>query len=342
MGSAGEPRQPSAAATPPAGWIVPACTVRGCGAALRLEDRRAVCPRGHAFDRARAGFWNLLQPQDRRSQAPGDRREAALARRARVVSGDEAPFVAAMAGLLAAVPQATGTLVAPAHRAWLDVGCGEGALGAALHELLAARGQPWCRHGVDLSAPAIELAARAEPTGCFVVANADRGLPWPTGSFGLVSSINARLPWAELARVLVVGGRLLVAVPGTDDLAELRALLHGEATPLPGLARTLAAAPRLETLGLEELARRRVRFALRLDPAGVEQLLRGSYRGMRWRARQRLEQGLAEGMAAGTASDGGDGGEASRRAADRAPALVVTRDQELVVFGRVAGSSTAV
>jgi 23S rRNA (guanine745-N1)-methyltransferase len=72
------------------------CTVRGCGEPLKLDDRAATCPRGHHFDRAKAGYWNLLQPQDRRSLEAGDRKEVAAARRRLFEAGFFAPLTAAL------------------------------------------------------------------------------------------------------------------------------------------------------------------------------------------------------------------------------------------------------
>ena len=48
------------------------CTVRTCHLPLTREERRVICPRGHAFDIARSGYINMLQPQERRSRKPGD------------------------------------------------------------------------------------------------------------------------------------------------------------------------------------------------------------------------------------------------------------------------------
>ena len=64
-----------------------ACTVRGCGEPLRvLADGGWGCATGHRFDRARAGYVNLLQPQDKRSSNPGDESET-VAARARLAAG---------------------------------------------------------------------------------------------------------------------------------------------------------------------------------------------------------------------------------------------------------------
>ena len=98
----------------------------------------------------------------------------------------------------------------PAGAAVLDVGCGEGYY---LGSLARERGVE--AHGVDLSAAAIDLAARRYPEATWVVANADRSLPYATGAFDLVLSIDARLNPAEMRRVLKPGGRLLVAVPAS-------------------------------------------------------------------------------------------------------------------------------
>jgi 23S rRNA (guanine745-N1)-methyltransferase len=180
------------------------CTVRNCGAALVREAQRVICERGHSFDVARSGYINLLQPQDRRSRQPGDSAEAVAARR-RILERHGAPFVDAVVNLVGAVDTV------------LDAGCGEG------HHLGALRSRFECEaHGVDISVPAIDAAARRYADCAFVIANADRFLPYADASFGAVMSITARLNAGEFRRVLRHGGTLLVAIPGDDDLVELR------------------------------------------------------------------------------------------------------------------------
>src|SRR6185436_15269700 len=77
-------------------------------------------------------------------------------------------------------------------------------------------------HGVDISIPAIDAAARRYP-GCeWIVANADRFLPYGDASFSIVLSITARMNAPEFRRVLRDGGRLLIAIPAPEDLIELR------------------------------------------------------------------------------------------------------------------------
>jgi 23S rRNA (guanine745-N1)-methyltransferase len=248
------------------------CPVRGCGLALARRERAYACLRGHSFDLARSGYVNLLQPQDRRSPNAGDSRAAVAARQRFLAAGHEAPFVRALLQTIAAL----GLPVGPAV---LDVGCGTG-----FHLALIASELAGCEaHGVDLSVPAIELAAKGHPEATFVVANADRSLPYAPGSFDLALSLTARRYGPELRRVLRETGALLVAVPGSDDLAELRAAVLGRPV-LRDRAETTAEALAAE-FSLAE--RTTVRWRADLDAAAVEDALAATYRGARSRERER-------------------------------------------------------
>jgi len=99
-----------------------------------------------------------------------------------------------------------------------------------------------------------------------------------------VLSIDARLNPAEMRRVLKPGGRLLVAVPGSDDLGELRAaVLGGEVAKerLEGAAARLAAE-------FELASRRTVHAMARLPPAALADALAATYRGGRESRRARI------------------------------------------------------
>jgi 23S rRNA (guanine745-N1)-methyltransferase len=227
------------------------CTVRGCRLPLARETRRWVCPRGHAFDVARSGYANLLQPNDRRSREPGDSAEAVAARR-RLWSAVAMPPLWNSGGTAAAL-----------HRV-LDVGCGDG-------YWLAQIDAPE-RHGIDISIPAIEAAAKRYPDCHWFVANADRFVPYADASFDLVLSITARMNDAEFRRVLREGGRLLVAIPAPDDLIELR----GGREMRDRVERTIAMFPSFELI-----ERRRVTTKAHLDKQGIADVLASSYRGMK-------------------------------------------------------------
>lgn len=249
------------------------CTVRTCHQPLlRPADgtaQRLVCANNHSFDVARSGYVNLLQPQDRRSKSPGDTAEAVAARRRFLDRGFAAPLVDAIVN----------ALPIQAGEALLDAGCGEGHhLGA----FKAAYGVD--AHGVDISVPAIEAAAKRYRDCTWVVANADRFIPYADGSFAGVATITARLNPDEFRRVLAPGGRLLVVIPGADDLIELREAVQGEAVERDRRERTIAMfATRFELERSESVA-----IEAKLDREAITDVMESSYRGLRARERERL------------------------------------------------------
>jgi 23S rRNA (guanine745-N1)-methyltransferase len=252
------------------------CPVRGCGRELERGTRAFVCARGHSFDVARSGYVNLLQPQDRRSAKPGDSLEAAAARRRLADAGHGEWLLKEVLGILDAVT--------PTDRlrgsAVLDLGCGEGSLLGSL-----SRRRDLDAHGLDLSAPAVDLAARRYPQPLWVVANADRKLPYPDAAFDLVISIDARRNGPEIARVLSPKGQALVTLPGTEDLIELREALLGRAVRrdrASGVAQALMP-------DLELVWRRTDRRSVSVDVAQVRDLLAATYRGGRKREAARVE-----------------------------------------------------
>ena len=232
------------------------CPVRGCGLPLVRELRRVACTRGHSFDVARSGYVNLLQPQERRSKRPGDTAEAVTARRRLHDRGVTAPLLCSIAELLGA---SRGDTV-------LDAGCGDGFYLGSLQRDAGFQG-----HGVDISIPAVDAAARRYPTCEWVVANADRFIPYADRSFSIVLSITARMNAAEFRRVLRDDGRLLVAIPAPQDLVELRGAGRDR------VARTVETFAPLFTLAGQS----RSTTAADLDAAQVHDLLVSIYRPMR-------------------------------------------------------------
>jgi len=222
--------------------VLPLCTVRTCHQPLARDARRLVCPNGHAFDVARSGYANLLQPNERRSKQPGDSAEVVAARR-RLYERFPFPLPPLRAS------------------AALDVGCGDGYW---LAQVEAAE-----RHGIDISIPAIEAAARRYRHCSFFVANADRFVPYGDASFDLVLSITSRLNASEFRRVLRDDGRLFVVIAADDDLRELR---WGARAGMP--------APH-EVDGFDLVERQRVTNVVRLDREAIRDVMLSSYRGMR-------------------------------------------------------------
>ena len=189
------------------------CTVRDCPHLLRRRGSGLFCDAGHHFDRAKEGYWSLLQPQDRRSRHPGDSDAAVLARHRWLQRGYAAGLIEALRPWTEDPPDDDPSL----SLRTLDLGCGEGSFGPALFPAEASR---YC--GIDLSKRAIKLAARGWPEATWVLANADRFLPAADASVHRVVSLFGRRPIEEIGRVIAPAGTCIIAVPGEDDLIELR------------------------------------------------------------------------------------------------------------------------
>jgi 23S rRNA (guanine745-N1)-methyltransferase len=232
------------------------CSVRDCQLPLQREERRVVCPRGHSFDIARSGYINLLQPQDRRSKEPGDTGAALQGRRRLHDRGVTEPLLDGIADIIAASPDDT----------ILDAGCGDGFYLGSL-----AGGTGFDAHGVDISVAAIDAAARRYPDCQWIVANADRFVPYADRSFSMVLSITARMNASEFRRVLRDDGRLLVALPAPEDLIELRGQGRDR---VERTVQTFARDFRL-------VEQRRVSTASDLDAAAVDDVLHSIYRPVR-------------------------------------------------------------
>lgn len=250
------------------------CTVRDCQQLLEQRERELVCCAGHHFDQAKQGYWNLLQPQDKKSKNPGDSEDAVLARHRWLQDGHAHSLVETLR------PWCGANLGGVSQRT-LDLGCGEGSFGPAL---FSNEADSYC--GIDLSKRAIKLAARVWPAATWVLANADRTLPAADQSVQRVISLFGRRPVSEIHRVLIPGGTCVVAVPGEEDLIELR-----EQVQQAGHSRSRwnVIVDEMSRAGLDVVEQRQWRRNVKLEPAAIADALAMTYRAVRHSQRSRLE-----------------------------------------------------
>ena len=255
------------------------CTVRDCQQLLEQRERELVCRADHHFDQAKQGYWNLLQPQDKKSKNPGDSEDAVLARHRWLQHGHAISLIETLRPWFAA----TGTRANQegANQRTLDLGCGEGSFGPAL---FSNEADSYC--GIDLSKRAIKLAARGWPDATWVLANADRVLPAADQSVQRVISLFGRRPVSEIHRVLVPGGICVVAVPGEDDLIELR-----EQVQQAGHRRSRweMIADDMSHVGVEVVEQKHWRRNVKLEPDAIADALAMTYRAVRHSQKSRLD-----------------------------------------------------
>lgn len=179
------------------------------------SDGRAVCPRGHSFDRSRYGYYNLLMSNV--GGTHGDNREMVEARRVFLDTGAYAPLADAVASL--AVEEF------PRGGVMLDVGLGEGYYTSVISERIRATVGDASVVGFDISKDAARYAKRRCPTAEVAVASAYK-MPIADSSCDLVTNVFSPLALSETVRVLRSGGRFIMAVPDVYHLWELKSLLY--------------------------------------------------------------------------------------------------------------------
>ena len=247
------------------------CPVRNCEQMLRRRENQLQCVKGHSFDRAKQGYWPLLQPQDRKSLDAGDSEAAVFARQRWLERGHADGLIEALRPWIA---------LSESQRT-LDLGCGDGTFGPALFSDSA---ESFC--GIDLSKRAIKLASRRWPAATWVLANADRTLPVANQSVHRVVSLFGRRPTGEIRRVLVDGGYCIVAVPGEEDLIELR-----EKVQQAGRRRSRweLVVEEFSRAGLELVEHKLWQHAVDLPTESIADAMAMSYRAVRYSEQARLK-----------------------------------------------------
>ena len=193
-----------------------------CRAALDRQDNRYLCPAGHSFDRAAAGYVHLLPANKMHSKDPGDDKGMATARNCFLSGGYYQPLCDALAQLA--------LQYAPATVSVLDSGCGEGYYSAAIYQALAQAGREVNLAGVDLSKHALRRAAKREKAAEFAVASV-YDIPVADRSADLILNCFSPLALEEFLRILKPGGVYFYVVPGEKHLWELKEVLYENPYP---------------------------------------------------------------------------------------------------------------
>ncbi len=231
-----------------------ACPV--CGAALSLQPAAAVCPAGHAFDRARSGYLNLLLSNKKQSAEPGDSLAMLQSRRTFLQGG----FYDEMAGATATAVADAVAGRADAHIA--DLGCGEGFFTARAAAALSSMSPPPTFYGVDISRPGIKMAATAASDGRdirWIVASLHRS-PFLPRSLAVALSVFAPIDPADVHRVLRDDGALVTVTPGPDHLDALRIIIYSSVKPHPRTPAVMA-----DDALFEQTDSTRVRYSVALE-----------------------------------------------------------------------------
>ncbi|MBR2342679.1 MAG: methyltransferase domain-containing protein [Clostridia bacterium] len=186
-----------------------------CQEALRESGGAAVCPRGHSFDRAREGYYNLLLGQG--AGTHGDNAEMVRARREFLSSGAYEPLARRVGELVSEYTVPSGLV--------LDVGCGEGYYTDIVYTALTARDPSARVSAFDISKDAARRAAKRNKNISVAVASAYR-MPIASGSVDTVMNLFSPLAPDEVWRTLAGGGKFIIAFPAEEHLFGLKAAIY--------------------------------------------------------------------------------------------------------------------
>jgi len=191
------------------------------------------CPAGHTFDVAREGYVNLSPASGRKDAVHGDTPGMLLSRRHFLDRGHY-QFLAdavtrACVEVLSSEPTQSNEC------ALLDVGCGEGYyLDQVIRqhpELFAGSGDSGSGEPgrvlfwLGRAREAARMAAKRNRQLRITVGNTMVRLPFATGSMAMVLNLFAPRNPREFARVLETNGALMVVIPASEHLQEIRQLV---------------------------------------------------------------------------------------------------------------------
>ena len=186
-----------------------------CKGELVLDGNTKKCKNNHSYDRAKAGYYNLLLSV--RGGTHGDNAEMVEARRAFLSSGYYEPLADRLSSVVLGVTPKAGCV--------LDAGCGEGYYTDRVEIALRERDGVSNLLAFDISRDAVKYAAKRNRTVSLAVATA-YGMPLADGSVDTVYNMFSPLAKDEVRRVLKTGGRFIMVYPGPDHLYGLKSVIY--------------------------------------------------------------------------------------------------------------------
>lgn len=185
-----------------------------CMGKLNISGGSAVCGAGHSYDRSKHGYFNLLLSSS--GGTHGDNALMVEARRAFLDGGYYEPLALALTKA-AILSLKEGAVL-------LDAGCGEGYYTEYVARKFAEH--PHTRVvAFDISKDAAKRCARRIPSAEVAVASSYH-MPLSDSTVDVIINTFSPLAIDEVRRVLRVGGRFIMAIPGEEHLFGLKSAIY--------------------------------------------------------------------------------------------------------------------
>ncbi|WP_018981694.1 putative RNA methyltransferase [Salinimonas chungwhensis] len=225
-----------------------------CQHALDTSSTTWRCDNNHTFDQAKSGYINLLPVQNKRSREPGDDKVMLTARRDFHQTLGYKPLMQKIVQIIGAHFSEKNSLTV------YEAGCGEGAYLRFIQKNLIHEGAVFTA-GNDIAKAAVDMAAKLDKRGQFVVASSF-SLPVMEQTVDVLLLVFAPGDHNEFARVLADKGVLITVDPGPEHLIEMKKVIyetpekHSPPSASSGLLNIVEELPLTFSVSLEDDKRR--------------------------------------------------------------------------------------
>lgn len=189
-----------------------------CQSELKAFSSLLKCSKGHSFDQAKQGYFNLLLPNQKKTLDPGDNKEMISAREHFLSAGHYDFLLQAINDRITESASSSFTI--------LDIGCGNG----YYTRNLKAPNAIGKKVGIDVSKTGISTAAKKDNHSTYIVSSAFN-LPIQDQSVDYILNVFAPIDLGEAHRVLKEEGKIIKVIPGENHMNELAIQIYEDFKP---------------------------------------------------------------------------------------------------------------
>jgi 23S rRNA (guanine745-N1)-methyltransferase len=189
-----------------------------CMEPLSKEEQVWTCANKHAFDVSKEGYLNLLLPNKKKSNDPGDTKQMIRSREDFLSTGTFDFLIDRLKTEIVTLYKES--ITEDKQGLALDLGCGSGYYNRHLFESPLFQ-----RIGIDISKNAASIAARIDKESLYLVGSVF-SVPVLDQTVDMLLNIFSPLELKEAHRLLKEGGHLIKVVPGKKHMVEISEMIY--------------------------------------------------------------------------------------------------------------------
>ncbi|MGK0269959.1 MAG: 23S rRNA (guanine745-N1)-methyltransferase [Cocleimonas sp.] len=225
-----------------------------CNLTLFRLNNSYNCESNHTFDLAKEGYLNLLLAQHKRSKNPGDDVNMVRSRYDFLNAGYYDSLAHFISDKVNFYNQdgISKSNISEGNSKLIDIGCGEGFYLSKIKLATTALNKSLSYAGVDISKPAVKLAAKKKLSHFLAVASA-YNLPFFDAQFDIALSVFSPVSPEEFSRVLSKNGIVILVGPGKGHLSGLAEKIYDNVVAHEGNYKILSDSEQFELIEQHEI-----------------------------------------------------------------------------------------